>query len=52
MKQQRACQKKLIELVKLIIKSVDKKEDSKFRNYQMQVYLSYIILFKVYCYTI
>jgi hypothetical protein len=37
MKQQRAFQKKLLELVKLIMKALEKKEDSKFRNYQMQV---------------
>lgn len=37
MKQQRAFQKKLLELVKLIMKSLEKKEDSKFRNYQMQL---------------
>jgi hypothetical protein len=37
MKQQRAFQKKLLELVKLIMKVLEKKEDSKFRNYQMQV---------------
>lgn len=37
MKQQKECQKKLVELVKEILKSLEKKEDSKFRNYQMKL---------------